>query len=271
MKLDSNAAWKDAMAAVSANREVLAAIAGVFFLLPSLALGLFVPQPEPPAGVSSEQAMKILGDFYVSALPWFIPMVVLQWIGTLAILVLCTDRTRPTVGEALKQGVGGLLAYFLATVMMFLGFVVPGSLFMGIAAATGIPALAAVVIALLLVAMVYFLLRFSLVAPAIAVERLRSPVAALKRSWALTEGNAGRILLFFIMLFLAFLVITVVISAVVGAIFAVAGGGEVARIGSAVLQAVLGAIFTLMMTAVLAAIHRQLAGPTDGDLGATFD
>ena len=42
MKFDSNGAWLDAMAAVRANRQVLLAVAGVFFLLPTLLSTVFL-------------------------------------------------------------------------------------------------------------------------------------------------------------------------------------------------------------------------------------
>ena len=42
MKFDSNRAWREASASASANREVLLAVAGVFFLLPGLASVLFL-------------------------------------------------------------------------------------------------------------------------------------------------------------------------------------------------------------------------------------
>ena len=37
MKFDMNAAWREATGMIAANREVLMIVAGVFFLLPSLA------------------------------------------------------------------------------------------------------------------------------------------------------------------------------------------------------------------------------------------
>ena len=49
-KLDTNAAWKEASAIVSANREVLLALAGVFFMLPSLALSVIAGEPEVVPG-----------------------------------------------------------------------------------------------------------------------------------------------------------------------------------------------------------------------------
>ena len=56
-KLDTNAAWKEASAIVSANREVLLALAGVFFMLPSLAVAVIAGEPEVIPGARPEQMM----------------------------------------------------------------------------------------------------------------------------------------------------------------------------------------------------------------------
>ena len=271
MKLDSNLAWKDALAALSANREVMAAIAGVFFLLPSLAFGLFVEQPEPAPGIGAEQAMAIASDFYVSAMPFMVPMFVLQAIGTLAVLTLCTDRSRPTVGEAIRQGLTGLLPYFGASLLIGFAFGMAAVALVAIAALTQSPVVAAFAVTAAIAGAIYLSLRFSLVAPAVAVERLRNPVTALQRSWALTAGNAGKILLFVLLIAIVYLVLTIVASAIVGAVLALALGAEGAKTGSIVLSSILGAGFTLVFAAVLAAIHRQLAGPSPETIGSTFD
>ena len=50
MRFDSNRAWQEATKLVSANRDVLWALAGVFLVLPSFAVGILAPPPEPAAG-----------------------------------------------------------------------------------------------------------------------------------------------------------------------------------------------------------------------------
>jgi hypothetical protein len=47
--LDSSAAWQSARRVVSANRDVLVAIAGVFYLLPGLIGTLALPKPDMAA------------------------------------------------------------------------------------------------------------------------------------------------------------------------------------------------------------------------------
>ncbi|GAM05589.1 hypothetical protein [Novosphingobium sp. MBES04] len=42
MQFDSNLAWNEAVARVRANRDVLMALAGVFFLLPALLSSVFL-------------------------------------------------------------------------------------------------------------------------------------------------------------------------------------------------------------------------------------
>lgn len=271
MKFDSNRAWKEASAAVSANREVLFAIAGVFILLPSVAFGLLFPQPEAPPGLTGEQAANLLLTFYEQSLPWMIPMAVLQAIGSLALLTLFTDRTRPTVGEALRLGATGLLPYLGAQLLV--GFVLGGIavLVLSIGAASGLAALAVVLGIGVLVLAVYVAVKTSLMAAVIMVEGMRNPITALKRSWALTSGNSARIAVFYALLALVFLIVMTVFSALIGIAAAFIAGAEGARVINAVVSSTLGAVMVLYSVSVIAAVHRQLAGPSPEAAGATFE
>lgn len=271
MKLDSNRAWKEATAIISANRDVLWAMAGVFFLLPSLALNLLMPQPEPAPGLTPEQTINMAMEFYGKSAPYLIIMAVLSMVGTLAILTLCTDRTRPTVGQAIGQGFSGTLSYIGAQLLMGLGVGLVGGLLVGLSALTGSAVAAALAIGVVAVAVIYLSLRLMLVAPVIAVEGRRNPIEILKRSWALTQGNAGRIIMFLLLLVVAFLVVMSVVMLVVGLIVAFVLSPETAKIVTVVISAAFGASFTLYMIAVLAAIHRQMAGPSVEILSAAFD
>lgn len=271
MKLDSTAAWKDAMASISANRQVMAAIGGVFFLLPILALALFSPFPEPAPNLTPEQTMKLVSDFYARAAPFILVMLVLQAIGQLSIITLCTDLSRPTVGQAIKRGASGFFPYIATSLIMGLGFGIATNLLPAIAGLTGVVALVALVNLVLLVALFYCNLRMSMAAPVVAVERLRNPIGVLARSWKLTEGNAGRIGLLIALIFIAFVVILLAVSAVFGSIFVLVFGAGEAKTVDAVLLAVLFANFTVVMASLLAAIHRQLAGNAPGAIATTFD
>lgn len=270
MKFNSNLAWKEATAAIAANRDVLLALSGVFFLLPSLAFGLFFPQPEPAAGLSEAQLMKLMGDYYASALPVVIPMALVQAAGTLAILTLFTDTSRPTVGAAIRQGIGGVLPYILAQLLLGLGLGLVGSVLLAAVSLTGVAALIGAVIVALVLAAVYAAIKTSLTGPIIAVERERNPIAALRRSWQLTRGNSGRIGLFFLLVFIVFAVGITVIMAIVGIALALVAGAETARIIGAVISSALGAVLALYFVAIIASVHRQLSGPSPDAAANTF-
>ena len=267
-KLDSNAAWKEASGLVAANREVFLALAGVFFLLPSLALAVFLGEPEMAAGQGREQMMAALLEFYRDS--WWLILLgsVLQVVGILAILTLMRDRSRPTVSEAIRSGLGGLLPYLAAQLLFVLALSLVGGVLLAVSAP--IPALAGVIALVVLGFAVFAAFRLILVGPIVAVEGVRNPIAALRRSWALTRGNFWRIFGFLLLAMILFFVVLAVIMLVVGLVLAIVSSGETQRILAAVVSSALTALAVLYFIGILAAIHRQLAGPGREDLGETF-
>jgi hypothetical protein len=271
MKFDSNLAWKQASSAIAANREVLLALSGVFFLLPSLALSLFFPQPEPVAGQNEQQILALMGDYYVSIMPFVIPMTLVQAAGTLALLTLFTDRSRPTVGAAIRQGFAGILAYFMAQIMLGVAIGLIGGILLAIGSVTGTPALVGLAIVAVVGMAIYAAIKTSLVAPIVAVERERNPIAAIRRSWLLTKGNSARIGLFYALVVMVFFVVMAIVMALVGIVLAVVAGDEFARVAAAIVSSALGSVMTLYLVAIIATVHRQLAGPSEQAASAPFE
>ena len=124
---------------------------------------------------------------------------------------------------------------------------------------------------MVLAAYLYVLIRLILVAPVVVVDRVRNPVAALRRAWALSRGNTGRIALFLFLVLVVFFIVMAIIMAIIGTVLAVTVGANGARIVAALFSATLGAILTLYLMAILAAIHRQLAGPSPQAMTQTFE
>ena len=90
-------------------------------------------------------------------------------------------------------------------------------------------------------------------------------------SWTLTKGNSLLLFAFYVMLVIVFFVISVVLSMVFGVVFALLGQGTALLIANGILSGALGAAATMVFTAVLAAVHRQLAGPSAGNISRTFE
>lgn len=271
-KLDTNLVWQNAHAAIRGNREALLAIAGVFFFLPSLAFALLYPQPPMASGaMTPEQTMAFIQKFYLESFPFMLAITVLQIIGAMAILRLITGPNRPTVGDAIGKGTVDTVVFFGAMVLVWMAGTLGTGVLVGLAAVTGQQAIAGAAVAIALAVLMYVGFRVILVLPIIAVEGLRKPVAALRRSWTLTRGNVARIFLFLVLLMLAYMVVTGVVSAVLGILLALVLGADGAAIAVATVTSALGAVFTLYVFTSFAAIHRQLAGPSQEDLRATFD
>lgn len=271
MKFDSNLAWKQASSAIIANRDVLLALAGVFFLLPSLALALLFPSPEIAQGPSREEMMAILSEYYTSLLPYLIPIVLFQATGTLAMLTLLTDRTRPTVGEAIRLGIGGIVPYVLAQIVLGIGIGIIGGTVLAAGVATGVAVIAATSFAVVIAVALYAAIKTSLVAPIIAVEGERNPIEALKRSWRLTKGNSVRIALFYFLVGVAFLVVIMIVTAILGIMIALLAGPHVTKMVGDIIASAMNAVMALYFVAIVAAVHRQLAGPSPETESATFE
>lgn len=268
---DSNRAWAAATAALRANREVLVALAGVFFLLPSLVMALFYPQPPTAPGASMTALSAEAAEYYRQTLPVALPMAILQAGGTLGLLTLLTDRTRPTVGQAIREGFRALLPYLASQVILGMGLAMLFLIGIGVLAGIGVPALTLIGGAAVGVGLAVVIVRFSLTAPVVAIEKWRNPLAALRRSWQLTAGNTGRVLLFLALVLLALAVITMVVTGLAGIAFTLLLPAKFAAVAKAVISSTLGAGMVVILVACLAATHAQLAGDKPESFGAAFE
>lgn len=263
MRFDSNRAWQEATALVSANRDVLWAVGGVFLVLPSFAVGILAPPPEPPAGADSDAMVALLSNYYNSAWPWLLGMALCQVIGTLAMLALYTDRTRPTVAEALKLALRGAFPVISAQVLAGMGFAAAALIPIALAAMTGVQALATVTVAACLAGLIYLMVRISLVPPVVMVDGERGPIAALKRSWQLTRGNAGRLLLFYALLLIGFGIVILLVGGLADLLLRLVLGVELGSALGTLVSAALQAVMAIVFMAVYASSHRQLARPNE--------
>ncbi len=272
MKFDMSLAWNEAVAMIRANAEVLLVVAGIFFFLPSLVMTLAMPAMGQMAAFDPENLQAISAEItQIYADWWWLILIafVLQLVGYLSLLALLRDYARPTVGEAIKTGFTGLLpaigTYLLFSIGLGLALMVIFAPF----AALGLAALAAIAILIALAAAVYAMVKVSLSAPVIAIEKVFNPLAVLVRSWQLTKGNSLRIFGFFLLIGIVYFVLSILVGMVIMGLLTLLGD-EAGAIVNGVLSGLLGTITTVVFVAVLAAIHRQLAGPSTAAVSETF-
>ena len=297
MRFNGSAAWGEAMRLVSANKEVLAVIAGVFIFLPAVGLAFAMGGIQqtmmtqmmqaglagPGAGAANSAAqMQMLGTMWSTLgplLPWFFVISLVQAIGHMAMLALLADRARPTVGEALTMAIKALPSMIGVMLLLIVGYLVVGlaiglviGLVVGVLGFAHLQALGFVLaVVAILVVIAFFATRLSMILPVLVMEGVRGPVAVITGSWKLVQGNTRRLFLFYLLLFIAYIVIAMVIGMVVGAILGIVflrGGGMPLQASSSFLLAngivsgLIGAVAATMMIGVLAAVHRQLSGST---------
>lgn len=275
-KLDLGRAWNTATALIAANRDVVLIVAGVFFFLPNVISTLLLPSQDAiamqmeamGANPDPEEMMALMADYFARS--WWIYLIfgLVQAAGVLGLLALLTDKARPTVGQALAFGLKALVPYLLAQILLGMALVLVPVLLIALGAAVN-PGVAVLLGMVGLVVAVYLWVKFSLLSPVIAIEKTMNPIAALARSWALTKGNSLRLLAFYFLLIVAAAVLSMIAS-LVFSLFMVLGE-EIGLFAVAIGGGLVSMVFTTIMLAVLAAVHRQLSGSDAQGVGQTFE
>lgn len=261
MKFDYDRAWKDTTQLLGANFSLLAIIGGVFLFLPYATLLIVMPDAgginQPEMAANQDAALAALMDFYRSYWWLMLALALVQSVGLLAMLALLKQRARPTVADALRTGLRSVLSYFGAQVIQSFLLLFVATILVSIGVLAGSNGLAVLGAILAVILAAYVLTKLSLVAPVIAIDGKLNPIAALQRSWRLTKGHSVRLVGFYLLLLLAFVVCASIFSLLATFVFALLGE-EAALFGSAIVSALVSAGFMIMMAGILAAVHTQL-------------
>ena len=146
--LDSSAAWNAARRMVSANRDMLAAIAGVFFLMPMLIASVAMPLPQLANAMDQQQMADAVTRFYKSTAPILLPLSLPMLVGYLTMLAILLDRQRPTVRVAIGQALRLLPGYLVAQVLTGLALSALWVIVLGVLS-MAMPAVVAAIVSLL--------------------------------------------------------------------------------------------------------------------------
>lgn len=259
---DSNRAWSDAANMVSANRDLLLALAGVFLVVPAFAVGMLLPPPEPQDGAELQAILANMGEYYQSNAMVLVAMALFQMIGTLTILALFTDSHRPTVGEAIRLGFRYTPTAIAAQLILGLAIGAMVLLPITLGGATKSPGFTALGLLAAIGLGIWAMVRLSLVAPAVMVDRLINPLRALERSWRLTEGNVLRLLAFYALVLIGFVVIMLVAEGVTRLLLIMVASAKTTDIVATLAGTLMQAAMSIYFVAISAASHRQLSGPS---------
>lgn len=281
MKFDSNRAWSDAIAAVRANREVLLAVGGVFFMLPSLLSTVFLTdvQTQLMENLGKPEVVQKVIDANLGLLLGFgIGGMLVPFVGYLTVMALLSGRgRRPTVGQAISMAVRGVPTLLGATLIFLFIYLavatVVGIPVGGVAAlAVGPGAVPLLLSVVLILAMIYFAAMFSMVFAAIVDEARSNPFSAMLRSWLLAKGNRLRLFGFFLLLAVGYLAAYFMLM--IGLLVPVSlsiGQGKTTTFIAGLASGAFGAVTSALFVAITAQIHRQLAGSSAEAVAEPFE
>lgn len=273
MTFDMSKAWNEAMAMISANKEVLAVVSGIFFFLPTVLAGLLQPDAGLEAVMQTDDMdatqaamLQMFSDYW-----WLFGLtILLQMIGYVALIALLGRSGRPTVGEAISAGLVGMIPAILAYAILIFAFSILAGTVLAMTIASKIPLLIALAVLATLFSGIFVTMRTILFLPAIAIDQEMNPIKTLVRSWHLTKGSALYLFAFFALLTVALVVISLVAQLLamgVGALL----GEDGALLVVSIVGAVIGSAGAAVTAAVLTAAYRQLAGPPAGEAAQAFD
>lgn len=264
MKFDSNLAWSQATAAMAAHRELLLALAGVFFFLPSFALIMLVKQPHVPTNARPEQVMAVLEPFASSVAPWIIFGSIVQWLGQLTLIELFGGRGRSTVGQALRNAVSLMATYII--VQLITSFAIGLVFLLALALGSLIHQLVGLALALYVVCQAYAY--FITAGAVIVLEDKLNPITALTRAIVAARSSGFRIGNFLFLLLIAALFVLSVLAIILGILATLTmGEGRAAEIVTGFASSAASAFVLTYFAAIIVAIYRQLAGDVALDRG----
>lgn len=254
-RLDSSLAWKTATRLVATNRDVLMAIAGVFFLLPGLLGSLVLPKPQFDSGMTDKQMAEAMLRFYSDAAPMLVFLSIPMILGFMTMLKVMLDHKRPTVGNAIVQCLRLLPAYLGAHVLSTLGLSLIWLVLVTVLSLV-LPAMLAVFVAIVL--LTYPASRLVLVTPEIVVSEVHNPVRAIANSLRDTEGAYVRILGYFGPAFTLFMVLYGLIMIFTGVVLVQTTEGETQRLLSEGIISLLFAVAYTYLAAMVSSVWLQL-------------
>ena len=260
-RFDTMKIWDEAVGALRANREVLLAVLGVFSILPNFALQMLAPVPEPVAGQQAAQLLDRLGIYFDANWLPVIAVMVVQFFGMLVTLALLADPARPTVSEAMRQAARAAPTFMAALLLALAGSFLTGLIPVILIGLTGSLSLTQFAAVIGTVVILYMLVRFAFAGPAVLLGGQRNPVLALRRSFAATQGIGWQLLVFILLIFMAFRIVGWLVTAAAVLVTTLIAGAAGAALVGALIACLVQAALSACFVAVIAASYRQVADP----------
>ena len=267
--LSISRAWDESREILARDGRLFVSIALCLVALPTLITGLLNPK-----GMADASA-----PLWVSVVSLIASLIALG--GQLALIRLALAPSI-TVAEAIKHGMRRMPVYLVSAIIIVVVLLLFAFPFAFALTAMGVPIASeeamsvpmttpVVVAALLYFALFCFIgVRMLMSAPVVTAERV-GPIAALKRSWALTAGHWWMLFGFLVLFFITAMIILIGVGAALGAIIGLALGPiqpmSASALVASLVHSLLNAALTTLLAVMLARIYVQLAGRAEAQPG----
>ncbi|KQM41505.1 hypothetical protein [Sphingomonas sp. Leaf10] len=244
MRIDIGAALREAVAIWRRDRQVILAVAGMFFFLPNLALSLLLTTARTQLSIDAAAAtddramLAVMQAQLIENAPWFALQLLIEVIGVAVLLTLLLDARRPTVGEALRSVVRRLPVLVAATLLV------------NVAKSVGL--------LLLLLPGLYVIGRVFVVLPVLIAEPQRRFGDAMTRALTLTRGHVLQLVSLSAMLYFGGQLVALLLTSTANAVSR-SGGNPVTMAMLATAIAFVGAALSTAFALVRATVYRRLA------------
>ena len=186
--------------------------------------------------------------------------------GQLAIVRLALGP-QLSVGDAIRHGVRRLPAYFGATAMWTLPFVLVGGTLLAVSPNPEQPSAGFAFAFLIVLALFTYVAVRLLFSVTVASAEPVSSLMILRRSWALSRGRFFRLVAFLFLFLIVFVILVVAVSAVIGTAVKVTLGEVEPFTVAALLVSLAGQLVGALVTATLMVMLARLYAQT-GEQGA---
>jgi hypothetical protein len=164
------------------------------------------------------------------------------------------------VQQALNRAAVGVVPEVAVMLIAGLALALVAAILVGAPVQAGARAVLLLTIPLAVAVAIYVSIKLSLVPAVIVAERTANPLTLIRRSWRLTKGNSLRLLLFYALLFIPYMVIAVLAQGLFGAIGSLIGGQQGQLFVGGAASSLVGAAWGALNAAILAALYEQLSG-----------
>lgn len=227
---DAGAMWRQ-------HRDILSALAGVFFILPVLGILFLMAQSGMPTDPDPAKLNEAVRKFYDDNLVWFLIANLLVDFGTFAIFILFLSPGSRTLGETLALTLCRLLPFIAVDVIAAILFGIGISLFI-------LPGL-------------FIFGRTWLAAPSLAANDQRGILDSFRQGWQRSDRLGWLMLLGAAAAMLMAAIFTILLGSVLlGLVASMIGDNQFLEMAGYVLIAVIGGLAWATMALIRVAAYR---------------